>query len=152
MSAHRHDIHQTHRKSAGGSAPKRRDSRRGVLAEQPQPRVDCPRVDEWVAEAFTRTVVERIDSPPGFSLTVLWPRAPSLSVAASKKHEMRCAQLRLAGPTSESPAATTCPKHRPADRSAPGGGHGPTGRRPASRSTSKSTQPTAGRTLRRRQR
>ena len=23
------------------------------------------RVDEWVAEAFTRTVVEKIDSPPG---------------------------------------------------------------------------------------
>ena len=23
-------------------------------------------VDEWVAEAFTHTVVERIDSPPGF--------------------------------------------------------------------------------------
>ena len=28
--------------------------------------VGRPRVDEWVAEAFTHTVVERIDSPPGF--------------------------------------------------------------------------------------
>ena len=66
MSAHGHDIHQTHRTSTGGSVSKRRDSRRGVLAEQPQPMVGRPRVDEWVAEAFTHTVVERIDSPPGF--------------------------------------------------------------------------------------
>ena len=66
MSAHGHDIHQTHRASAGGSGSKRRDSRRGVLAEQPQPLVGRPHVDEWVAEAFTHTVVERIDSPPGF--------------------------------------------------------------------------------------
>ena len=66
VSAQGHDIHQTHRTSAGGSVSKRRDGRRGVLAEQLQPRVGRPCVDEWVAEAFTHTVVERIDSPPGF--------------------------------------------------------------------------------------
>ena len=37
-----------------------------MLAEQPQHLVGRRCVDEWVAEAFTHTVVERIDSPPGF--------------------------------------------------------------------------------------
>lgn len=66
MSAHGHDIHQTHRTPASGSVSERRDSRRGGVAEEPQPRIGRSCVDEWVAEAFTRTVVDKIDSPPGF--------------------------------------------------------------------------------------
>ena len=43
---------------------------RKARPEPPNPNlaspVGRPRVDEWVAEAFTHTVVERIESPPGF--------------------------------------------------------------------------------------
>ena len=66
MSAHDHHTHQTHRRSAAGAVPDGRDSRGGAPDEQPQPRLGRSRVEVWVAEAFTHTVVDKIDSPPGF--------------------------------------------------------------------------------------
>lgn len=61
----------------------------------------------WLRRSRTR--LWRGSTPlRGFSLTAWWPRAPSPSAAANRKHETRCAQFWLTGPISEPPAATTC--------------------------------------------
>ena len=49
--------------------------------------VGRPRVDEWVAEAFTHTVVERIDSPPGFLADCVV--APGAITVGSSEQEAR---------------------------------------------------------------
>ena len=64
-----------------------RDSRRGTLAEKSIPWVGRPRVDEWVAEACTHTVVERIDSPPGFLADCVG--APGTITVGSSEQEAR---------------------------------------------------------------
>lgn len=100
--------------------------------EQPQPQIGRSRVEVWVAEAFTRTVVDRIDSPPRFLADcVVAPGA--ITVGGSEQQardEMRSAladwaNLRAARGY-DLPQIIGLLTYRAADQSAASRGHKPT--------------------------